>query len=181
MDFDEFIKSQKQFKEETPSPERAKEQVEFFNERLKDLYKVVTNALEPYIKDGSVRISEHTQELTEDELCGLKEYRYETQRTEVQLGKSVVKLTPIGINIIGAWGRVDMDGPRGKATILLARPGGPRFHAAIYTEGQTPPEPPTPTPKEELVWLFLVRLPRLHYIEVNEEAFRETLMQVING
>ncbi|WP_391204449.1 hypothetical protein [Psychrobacillus sp. L4] len=181
MDFDEFIKSQQQSKEETASPEKAKEQVQFFNDRLKDLYKVVTNALKLYINDGSVKISEHTQELKEDELFGCKEYRYNAQETIIQIGKSAVNLTPIGINIIGAGGRVDMDGPRGKATILLARPGGPQIHTAIYSEGQTPLEPPAPTPKEELVWQFMVRLPRLHYIEVNEETFKDTLMQVING
>lgn len=137
--------------------------------------------MEPYFNNNSVKITENTKELTEEELFGCKEYSYEVQEMVIQIGKSVVKLTPKGINIIGAWGRVDMDGPRGKATILLSRPGGPQIHTAIYLEGKKPPEPPAPIPKEQRVWQFIVRFPRLHYIEVNEKAFKDTLMQVING
>lgn len=179
MDFDKFVRAHNEAKE-VPSPEKAKKQVQIFNDRLNQLHEIAYKALNPYVERGSVKISSEQVKLVEEEFYGYRNYSYEANELVITLGDSEVKLIPLGIRIIGAAARVDMIGPRGKIAILLTGPNGPRVRVS-FSEGETPAEPPVQEPKEEPVWKFVERSPSLHYLDVNEDTFKEYLMKVIDG
>lgn len=177
MEFDDFIKSQ----QEEVSPENAGKQVEHFSRQIEEIYKIAREALEVYVDEGSAKLTIQKRDIFEELLSGVEEYYYQVDEMIIQIGRSRVTLTPIGINIIGAMGRIDMDGPLGKAVLLLTNSGGPKFKVQSPFDKLPASESPVVQPEEEQVWQFMIRTPKLHYVEVNVDTFKENLMKVISG
>ena len=81
---------------------------------LADLYTQVREWLAPLEKDGVVQYSSWSTTLQEDYIGS-----YEVQVLSLAVGKQRVELRPKGTLIVGADGRVDVQGQRAVRTILL--------------------------------------------------------------
>jgi len=142
--------------------------------KLDDLYELVERSLAPHLKPGSIRLISRTIELHEEQLGN-----YQVPAIDIAVGRAIVELVPIGTFLIGVRGRVDMTGPRGTARLVIAPEGSTtptfRITTPLLDPAQHPESP------EAWVWKISTPPPRITYIDLTEESFRETLMGVIDG
>ncbi len=106
---------------------------------------------------------------------------YDVEQQIIVLGKNTVRLTPIGTFLIGTKGRVDMEGPRGVARLLLApkEATAPKvsFSSAASRGDKTEGDPQA----IEWSWKLSTPPPHIRYIELTDDSFRAALMGVVNG
>lgn len=94
-----------------------------------------------------------------------------------------VKLEPIGTNLIGAKGRVDLIGKNGTIRFVLVNKNssGPKIKVNIWIEGEEPPKQEEVSKILEWEWKISTPPPRIKYIEFNQETFLSALMEVVGG
>ena len=80
----------------------------------------------------------------------------------INLADRAVRLEPKGTMVIGAAGRVDLQGPGGFATLVLESPDFPLkpFHECVFT------------------WSLVARTPRVVKIPLDANTFADALLQV---
>lgn len=166
--------------------EASKEPVDWGKEKDDWLFKLaqlhiqIISWLTPYVTNQSVQIGQEMVSLVEENIGS-----YQAPMTTITIGKSHVKLEPIGTLLIGARGRVDMKGPNGVARLVIVpkESTGPSVRVNVILPGQ--PQLPSPRveppPVSEWVWKFASSPPRIAYTELNKESFLEALMGVANG
>ncbi|MGB3836254.1 hypothetical protein [Castellaniella sp.] len=179
--FDEFIKSQAKNTEKNSTAQITPEQEKkLWLEKLAELHNLVDESLNAYVKSGDVKITRVPVVLHEEQL-GL----YEANQLEILLGRQLIRLKPIGTFLIGARGRVDMTGPRGIVRFVIVPPAleKPSFRVTVSIGGKenTPTPEPKYVPPEEWVWKISTLPPRIMYLELTSESFREALIEVVNG
>lgn len=101
---------------------------------------------------------------------------YQAPQVEITVGSAVVKLKPIGAFLIGAWGRVDMEGPRGVCRFILVPKRATTTLFAFRTEPGS-----HQVASADLVWKIMPTPPEMHYVELNGDVFLEMLMKVVRG
>jgi hypothetical protein len=176
--FDQFVK--KQIASSGTSEDKldlAKEK-EMWLAKLEQLYSLVSESLSEYIADRSI-VLEYSDVILTEELLG----SYPVREAHIAVGRDVVKLKPIGTFLIGSRGRVDMVGPKGATRLTIVPPGAraPRVRVTIVHHGETPPADEPVDPPETWVWKIATPPPRITYIDLTKESFREALMGVVNG
>ncbi|MGX5188163.1 hypothetical protein ACWKT5_37080 [Streptomyces avermitilis] len=171
--FEEFLNKRKDKDKEEPVLDKALI-IERYQNSVERFYREVAGWLKPYVTDGRITLNYEKVPITEEELG-----TYDAPQMTIRLGDAATVLMPIGANIIAAAGRIDMKGPYGKESMILVGPDGPTVTSMIST-GYNPTPPPVPkqTPYEHLIWKFMLRSPRLHYVPVNEDSFKDYLMKV---
>lgn len=176
--FDQFVKKQVQSLEASGGKLSIEKEKAMWLEKLDQLYSLVRESLSKYIHEGSIELELSDIDLTE-ELLGT----YRVQEARITVGQQVVKLTPVGTFLIGARGRVDMTGPRGSARFTIVPPGAraPKIRVTIVTPGETPSPSEPIDPPETWIWKIATPPPRITYIDLTHETFREALMGVVNG
>jgi len=172
--FDDFVAKQ--------TSETQRSQLDWSKERdewlryLEKFYKKVESFLHDYLSKGQIKIDYVTKKISE-EYIGV----YEVKSAIIQLGRNQIRLDPIGTNLIGAKGRVDMIGPNGEVKFLLVRRHAPPPKVSILPPGmQRAPEPEEPT-RIEWSWKIATSPPPIKYIELQQESFFDALMEVANG
>jgi hypothetical protein len=167
--FMEFVHAQTAMAEEDTqeamSVEREKTR---WLDHLEVLRKFVDGALAAYAEAG-IKMSTKMVTVTEEQTGP-----YKAPQVEITVGPAVVKLKPIGTFLIGAFGRVDMEGSRGVVRLILvpAKAQSPLFGF------NTDPVPPS---ESELVWKIMPPPPSGGYVELTKEVFLEMLMKVVRG
>jgi len=80
----------------------------------------------------------------------------------INLGDRAVRLQPKGTMVIGAAGRVDLQGPGGIATLILESPDFPQqpFHECTFS------------------WALVPRTPRVVKVALDANTFADALLQV---
>lgn len=116
---------------------------------IDELYKEINFWLSDFQKAELLKIKEKEIELNEEYIG-----KYKTKRLEIYLGNDIITFTPKGTLIIGSYGRIDMNGPRGEALIIE-----PQWNA----------------------WKFAKRAPKMKYWDVNEQSLKEAIQEIING
>jgi hypothetical protein len=142
---------------------------------------MVSDSLSEYIADGSIKL-QFSDIVLHEELLG----NYKVREARITVGKQVVNLKPIGTFLIGARGRVDMTGPRGVARFMVVPPEsrGLSVRVTVSVVGSAPTAPPIEkpvAPPESWVWKLASGPPRITYIDLTKESFREVLMGVVSG
>jgi len=176
-EFDEFVKREK-------SSATAQSQIDWDKERsewiayLESLYKKVESFLRKYKDDGSIRTEYKEAELYEENLG-----TYPVREMLIHIGRRVIKLTPVGTLLIGSKGRVDVEGPSGKAALALVDKNAvalrPVIRASIVVpQGKREPEVEN---SRKWVWKIATPPPAVKYIELNAESFYELIMEVSNA
>ena len=70
--------------------------------------------LGPLVSEGLVSIGEGTTRLTEENL-----ETYDAPELNIYLGDQAILVRAVGTNVFGAFGRVDILGPKGSASMVL--------------------------------------------------------------
>ncbi|MGE8183845.1 hypothetical protein [Pseudomonas mandelii] len=148
---------------------------EMWFKKADEFYSLVRDSLDEYTSTGMASLDFVNISLSE-ELLGT----YSMKEARISLGRQIVKLTPVGTFLVGARGRIDMKGPKGLARFVVVPPGTrePRIRVS-FGEKPTPSEPVAPP--ETWIWKIATPPPRITYIDVTKESFREALMGVVNG
>jgi hypothetical protein len=77
--------------------------------------------LQPLIDDGSVNFRKFPLQRSEDWFG-----TYATNSAVITIGNEAMNLVPVGTGIIGSFGRIDVNGPRGNVMFVLhAKKNGP--------------------------------------------------------
>ena len=110
---------------------------------------------------------------------------YETQQMTILFADQKVTFSPIGTNIIAAFGRIDMHGPDGEVKFLWVdkESEGPKITVTV-SDGSTQKKEPQvkqPVPPEDRAWKIATPPPHIRFIELNEDSFSDVLLGVIHG
>ena len=100
----------------------------------------------------------------------------------IQMLQREIILEPIGMNIIGAAGRVDLKGANGIVKLLLVSKSAAsvRFVAIENDEKERSPFlQETKAADHKLVWKIATPAPNVRFIELNGDCFAEALMKVL--
>ena len=118
------------------------------------------------------------EKIINEELIG----EYKTSSMKIRFKGNEVILDPIGTNLIGAKGRIDMKGSAGivKFVLVNKQSSAPMIKVTIQITGE-PVEEEIENQKIEWDWKIATPPPRIKYIELDEESFFDSLMEVING
>ncbi|WP_295991102.1 hypothetical protein [Rugamonas sp.] len=86
----------------------------WWQQRIVELLDTMQHWLSKLIQNHTVTLSRSIAIIADDELGS-----YEVQAGEINLAQEQLKICPVSAFVIGGYGRVDVDGPRGKAMLLL--------------------------------------------------------------
>lgn len=178
MSFDEFINQELAKKEVEPSidPDEARRQ---WKQDLERFNGMVHEFLREYVDQSKVRLMKTTKHMNE-QIIG----NYEADSLVVEIGTNKVCFDPIGRYVIGARGRVDMNGPHGTVKFLLVPKDAlsPRIGVRrVSITGDPPPESELTEPVAEWTWKIGTPPPNSQYLDLDKESFREAVMEVVNG
>lgn len=140
-------------------------------DHLDGLKTFVDNALAIYAQAGiktSIRMVWISEEQTG---------KYEAPQIEISVGQASVKLKPIGTFLIGAFGRVDMEGPRGICRLMLVPRKAQTPSFAFGAQEHVPGDEPW----RDLVWKIVPAPPARNFVELAVPVFLEMLMKVVRG
>ena len=176
MKFDEFIKQETESDEERLSAQKTKMREDYLR-YVDELYSDVKRILDKYIRASQVSVKEEEFAITEEFLG-----TYSAKRMTIYLGNhgKYVRLTPIGADVIGAYGRVDMSGNNGTLRIVLVNEKltEPRIRVTVRISGTKDSAQETPQPEPTLKWRFATNPPHIRYIPIDDETFLESVMQL---
>lgn len=167
--FRQFVQEQKKQAEANAAALTPEQDKQRWLDNLRELGGMVHEWLAEYATDGDIEVQTQEILLSEDQVG-----RYKAPQVKIRVGSQLVKLRPIGTFLIGAYGRVDMEGPRGVCRLILvpANASEPRilFNATI------PPDQPV-----ELAWKIVTPPPTSKYIDLTKRSFLDELMRVLQG
>ncbi|MDP8239928.1 MAG: hypothetical protein P9X24_12630 [Candidatus Hatepunaea meridiana] len=175
-EFDEFLKRQASHSQSKKIDWAAKrsEWIEY----LDRFYKTIESYLKSYVDEGKIKISYYKKEIFEQYIG-----EYEAQTATISLGANRLKLDPIGTNLIGSKGRVDLIGPNGKIKFVLvdSAASAPKISARVYIKGEKPPSKEKLPEVTSWAWKIATQPPHIKYYPLVEESFYDALMEVSNG
>lgn len=152
------------------------QQREEWLQHLGQFYKLVEEFLGEYIEQRKVRLERGTKRLHE-ELVG----EYSVDTLTLYIGSNKIDFDPVGTNLIGAKGRVDMRSAQGTVKFVLvpddATTTVPRVR---IVEGAQPVREPL-APEENWTWKIATPPPTVGCVELCEDSFQDAIMEVVNG
>ncbi|BBB89713.1 MAG TPA: hypothetical protein PKA28_12455 [Methylomusa anaerophila] len=108
---------------------------------------------------------------------------YETKKMIITMLNQNVTLEPIGTNLIGAHGRIDLKGKKGTVKFVLVpkKSQGPKVIVRISNEGEIPPLLPETEEagNSELVWKIATPAPKVKFYDIDGDVFSDALMAVL--
>ncbi len=174
--FDDFVNQRSKASEKSEIDWTAK--LEAWKRDLSIFHEKVESFLKSYIESGKLTLTKRSIDLREEYIGS-----YEVDALDIILGDTKITLTPIGTNLIGAKGRVDMKGPRGTVKFVLVPKdsSGPKISIQVRIQGEDAPTKEEIKPITDWEWKISTPPPRINYIELEEESFQTALMEVANG
>ena len=177
--FNEFINQSETQKERIDWNEKK----QWFIKQVDEFYNIIDEYLEPYkdkieIKDCEITIYEE------------KLGSYKVKKRVLSIKNTIVEFVPIGTILIGAWGRIDMEGPNGKVKFVLVPEfsDAPKIETAILVTDEDRKKWEEKQQKENeermkapKVWKVATPLPNIKYLDLNEDIFFDKIMEVIDG
>jgi hypothetical protein len=177
--FEEFIKQSDTQNEQINWEEKK----QWFIKQVDEFYNIIDEYLEPYkdkieIKDCEITIYEE------------KLGSYEIKKRSLNIKNNIVEFIPVGAILIGAWGRIDMEGPNGKVKFVLVPEfsKAPKIETAILSTDEDRKKWEEKQRREaemiknaKKVWKIATQPPSIEYLDLDENRFFDKLMEVING
>jgi hypothetical protein len=177
-EFKAFVKREQTAAAEAERVDWAKERDDWLG-HLKELYDQTESFLAEYIKAGEIKVDYRDIPLNEENIGS-----YSAPEMILKIGRQEITMTPVGTLLIGAKGRVDVEGPAGRAHLLLvdSEASGPTMKVRVSIGGKAEP-PATEPPPKEIKWAWKIRTspPIIRYIELTQDSLFQTLMEVANG
>lgn len=154
--FTEYIENHELGKEEETNWVDEKDK---WLRHLNEFYDKVRMFLKDFIESKDVSIKYQNKWINEEHIG-----RYEVKRMILQFKGNEVFFEPIGTNLIGAKGRVDMEGSEGTVRFVLIDNGEKRNRENKFTE-----------------WMIATPPPEIKYIDLCEDSFFDSLLELINA
>jgi len=147
------------------------------------LYQDAEAWLAEYIATHAVECSRERCERVEDHLG-----RYAVDALRIRFQGQEVRLTPVGANIIGALGAVDLEGLAGTVRLIYVprERTGPRFTFHRHEHGAPSAAAEARAGRAQaasadLAWKLLPPPPTREYIDLNADIFLEALLYVVGA
>lgn len=177
LDFDAFINQATKKQSEAPI-DWDKTRNDWLD-YLEQFYETIKGFLADYEKAGKLSYTFSKKEIFEAYIGS-----YSVDVMDIKLGEHRVRLEPIGTNLIGAHGRVDLIGANGKVKFGLVnkKHSAPSYiNVTISVEGEskTIKQPATQIEKLELAWKIATPPPRIKYIDLNPDVFFDAVLEVV--
>lgn len=179
-EFEKFLENNE--KKSLPQIDWEKRKQEWIG-KIEILYNSIQDWLSDYIKSNRIELKYIDYPLFEETLG-----HYTVKKMEIKLGEELATLEPIGTTLIGARGRVDLSGKKGKIKLVLTDKDTTKPNITFRVIG-TPEE--EAKRKEELeklpkktiewVWKISTNPPNITYNDLNQETFLNSIIKVING
>ena len=176
-DFNAFI-------EEQTTPPTGEPDVDWEQEReewlqyLDQFYRLVEEFMGEYVNRGKVGLRRGSKALNE-EFIG----EYSATAMAMDIGRNSVIFDPVGTNLIGAKGRVDMRGAKGVVKFVLvpedATTMGWQVHVTVGANPVPDLKPVKPVGKWE--WKIATQPPKVRCVELCRDSFQDAVMEVVNG
>jgi len=141
-------------------------------------YREVEVFLKEYLDKKQISIVYDRKKISEEHIG-----EYEVERGIIQLGRHQIRLEPVGTNLIGAKGRIDMIGPFGKVMFLLVNKDASKpVVIRPISIGERVPLPVIKKP-EKIKWTWKISTPppNIMFVELKQESFFDAFMEVTNG
>ncbi|MGO9095343.1 MAG: hypothetical protein ACLQGV_08975 [Bryobacteraceae bacterium] len=146
---------------------------------LDSLHGKILDFLQEYIKARKISYGFTEIELNEPDVG-----RYLAKRMDIKIGRQSVSLVPLGTMLIGCKGRVDAQGPAGRAQILLVNEKVKRaadlIKVTVGVAGKVPPSPPEQEPTS-WTWKILTTTVERRFVDLDKDSFFALLMEVANA
>lgn len=148
---------------------------------LKAFYEKVDIWISDYTDSGKIEISQCVIHLQEEHLG-----EYKAEMRILKIGSENAVLRPVGTLLIGARGRVDLEGPKGNIKFILTgkNSNGIRISIKVTEPGNETLGSATTKelePEEEWVWKIATSPPKIQFIELDQDTFFDALTEVLNG
>lgn len=135
------------------------ERLKWWVDRVNELLSSMEQWLAPLIADGTIRVSHDRMQINEDMLG-----HYELPVLNLNFGESFLCIKPVGSVIIGAFGRIDVEGPTGRAMLILT----------------TDEEADTPSIKrEEARWFIVNPEQQQRLFTLDERVFKQLVLDLL--
>jgi len=147
-------------------------------QELDDLYMQMEKHLESY----NIEIRRNPITLEEEYLGS-----YNAQKLTFAIGHDKIEVKPIGTQLIGARGRVDLSGPRATLKIVLLGKGGSTLniqiadHAAASDESSHPISMVRGDVEDAGWYIATTPPPKSTVVQFNEDSFQDAIMEVSSG
>ncbi len=180
--FDEFVEEQAAQAEELKAYNEIHwpKQHEFWLGELEKLYSKMERYLKSYIHAGKIKCQRNRIKICEPNVGS-----YDAEELTLKIGTNKVVARPIGMQVIGAMGRVDLIGPRGVIKIALLEKGAPtwgtitpesdlsdeRRHELFFYESTI----------EKEGWYFTSPPPHITAIEFCKDSFQDAILEIAEG
>lgn len=180
-DFDAFVKRQ-QADEEKKADLDPKQQLREWLDYLSALYKQIEGYLQTYVDSGAAKITRRNIQLNE-EFIGA----YTAPEWILTIGRSTVTFTPVGTMLIGTKGRVDVQGPLGKARLVLVNKkitdARQLIQVTVTRVDDSPPALPTEQAIKQIEWTWKLSTPPpdMKFTELTQDTFFNMILAVANG
>ena len=176
--FEDFVNRQHEMANETERSIDWAKELEEWKDHLAQFNIQVLDFLHTYVDQNKVRVEFVTKRIHEQHIG-----RYEVRAIEVTIGNTKVIFDPIGTNLFGAKGRVDMKGPSGIVRFVLVpeNSSAPNIRIRIQSGEVDPGHDDPGRATTKWTWKISTPPPDIKYIEVQEETFQTAVMEVVNG
>ncbi len=179
-EFDKFLVSNE--KKAKPEIDWEKRKTEWL-EKIDDLYNNINNWLSDYTESSRIELKYIDYPMFEEALGS-----YMVKKLEIKLGDQVATIEPIGTILIGARGRADLSGRKGKIKFVLTDKNisKPKITVRIIgtpEEEKKREEELAKLPKEQIDWVWKISTnpPNITYTDLTQETFLNSIIKVING
>lgn len=142
------------------------------------LYTQIEGWMQEFIQQDKAELTHGSTELVEDYLG-----RYAIPTLNIRVAEQHVALIPIGRIILGAYGRVDMEGVRGRVRLVLVDQDTEtiKFRVTIRSERDLEPAEEPECREKTPTWKVSTPPPNIKMTVLTEELFFDVLMEVIGG
>src|ERR1700730_2424572 len=140
-DFDAFVKAQQKSAQDADIDWNKERDA--WLDHLDALYKKIEELLGDYVKSGQILLRYQEVQLNEEDIG-----TYSARRLIIKIGGKEIVLEPIGTQLIGTKGRVDVTGPAGSTRIMLVDKDAARPRVRVTVQ-INPSRPPVPEPPDK--------------------------------
>jgi hypothetical protein len=175
----EFVEYIKKNDKEDPEPFDRDMLREEWLQYVQQFFDRILSYLKELIESNDITVKYHAKTINESSIG-----EYNVQRMILWFKRNEVVLDPIGRNIIGAKGRIDMKSNAGKVRFVLVNK---KFESPVIKVDIKITDIPKlelnepEKSKIELDWKIATPPPDIKYINLTEDTFFDALMEIVNA
>ena len=174
-EFEDFVRAKNKEATEKPRVDWDARKAAWIKQ-VNGLYDKISVLLSDYIDKGTISVARNPIQIAEERLG-----TYSVDELSIEIGENTVRLVPVGTIIIGASGRVDLIGERGRVRVILTDPeaGSRSADIKILKPGQRPPDS-RPVDLNVLEWKLVSDPPDVKIRELTKTSLFEAILAVAN-